>query len=234
MSALHAVLHDVASAQMKPPAHAALTPAAHEPARHVEACVSIEPVQDAGAHVVDEEGKTHAPDVSQPVAPQVLPTGEHAAAQQLPVPETPQTPLVHWASPEQTAPLPSRLAASPAASVAASGWTSAAESATASIPLSTVAESRPPLSTVDESPPASVVESGPGPSVVGPSPVVPSVPPSSRPASSCGILLRSNSIASSHPLIAVTAAAVATATRRPHLIVRFVFMSFSQVPRTAP
>jgi hypothetical protein len=40
---------------------------------------------------------------SQEVAPQAPPAA-HGPAQQLPVPETPQTPLVHWSFAEHAAP----------------------------------------------------------------------------------------------------------------------------------
>jgi hypothetical protein len=47
----------------------------------------------------------HAPIESQPEAPHAVPV-EHAAAQQLPEPLTPQTPLVHWLLAEHAAPGP--------------------------------------------------------------------------------------------------------------------------------
>jgi hypothetical protein len=59
--------------------------------------VSVDPLQDAAAHVVVPVGYTHAPDPLQSVAPQVPPV-VHAAEQHWPVPDAPQTPVVHWLS----------------------------------------------------------------------------------------------------------------------------------------
>jgi hypothetical protein len=60
---------------------------------HVEV-VSSPPAHDV-AQVVVLPGNTHAPLALHPVAPHVPPVGEHAAVQQLPVPEIPQTMLAH-------------------------------------------------------------------------------------------------------------------------------------------
>jgi hypothetical protein len=51
-------------------------------------------VQEGEPHALPV-GKTQAPVVSQSVAPQAPVVGEQAAAQQWPVPETPQTALAH-------------------------------------------------------------------------------------------------------------------------------------------
>jgi hypothetical protein len=58
--------------------------------------VSTAPLQAAGPHSVEAPGKMQAPVPSQPVAPQVTPTGLQAVVQQSPVPLMPQTPDVHW------------------------------------------------------------------------------------------------------------------------------------------
>jgi hypothetical protein len=100
------VLHEVESAQTKPPVHAAVVPPAQVPAPLHEApvvsCPDAQTVQD-----VVFPGKAHAPLGSQSVAPQVPPVGLHAAVQQRePVPPMPQTPLVHWSIALHVAPAP--------------------------------------------------------------------------------------------------------------------------------
>src|SRR5262249_38186974 len=104
VSTLHAARHAVALAHFTPPGQAAGTPGVHVPAPLQEpAGVSWPLLHDAVPHEVPPPGNTQAPEPSQPVAPQVPPA--QAAAQQLPVPFTPQAPLVHWALPVQLAPL---------------------------------------------------------------------------------------------------------------------------------
>jgi hypothetical protein len=91
----HAVLHAVTLAQMKPPAHGAGEPVLHAPEpSQVPPAVSM-PFAHAGwPHERPGAGYLHAPAESQPLAPHVPPV-VHAAAQQLPAPVVPQTPLAH-------------------------------------------------------------------------------------------------------------------------------------------
>jgi hypothetical protein len=62
---------------------------------HVGAFVWVWPVQLCVPHVVELPGKTQAPVLSQPVAPQVLSVVLQAAVQQLPVPLMPHNLDVH-------------------------------------------------------------------------------------------------------------------------------------------
>jgi hypothetical protein len=91
-------LHDVASAQTKPPGHGAGVPALHAPApSHVPAGVSTPLLHEAPPQLVPAGGNTHAPVALQSVAPHTPPSGLHVMAQQwVPVPDTPQVPLTHW------------------------------------------------------------------------------------------------------------------------------------------
>jgi hypothetical protein len=75
-----------------------VVPAVHEPLPSQLPAVVSCPLLHAGLpHEVLLSGNRHAPvDASQPVAPQAPPVGLHAAAQQVPVPARPHTPLVHW------------------------------------------------------------------------------------------------------------------------------------------
>jgi hypothetical protein len=63
-------------------------------------------LHEAPPHAVLFEGKTHAPEPLQLVAPQLPPVGLHAAVQQFPVPAMPQTLLVHCAFPVHPVPAP--------------------------------------------------------------------------------------------------------------------------------
>jgi hypothetical protein len=73
-----------------------MPPMPHDPEpSQVDCVVSFEPMHDAPPHAVVFAGNTHAPVVSQEVAPQGAVVGLHAAVQQVPVPETPHTSLWH-------------------------------------------------------------------------------------------------------------------------------------------
>jgi hypothetical protein len=106
-------LHVVAFAHTRPPAHGVGSPGEHVPdPLHVEVVSS--PFEHDVPHVVPLLGNTHAPVVAlHPVAPHAPPIGEQAAAQQSPVPETPQTMLVH-ASFVEHAPAATRWMQAPA------------------------------------------------------------------------------------------------------------------------
>ncbi len=92
----HPVRHAVALAQTRLPGHGAGLPVPHVPDPSQTGLVSVLPEHDTAPHDVDDDGKTQAPLALQSVAPQVVPVGLQAAEQQwVPVPETPQTPLVH-------------------------------------------------------------------------------------------------------------------------------------------
>jgi hypothetical protein len=104
----HAVLHDVAFAQTKPPGHGDVVPLLHVPEPlQVLAAVSMPALHDAAPQVVPAAGNTQAPVALQSVAPHVPPIGLHDAAQQwVPVPATPQTPAEHWSFAVHAAPAP--------------------------------------------------------------------------------------------------------------------------------
>jgi hypothetical protein len=105
VSLAHVVLHDVASAQTKPPAQAAGVAAPQLPDPSHVLGVSVLPVQDE-PQAVPEVGYPQAPAPSHAVAPHVGLAVLHAAAQQLPLPSTSHTPDAHSLLAVQAAPLP--------------------------------------------------------------------------------------------------------------------------------
>lgn len=101
-------MHAVALAHAKLPGHGAGEAAAlqvPEPL-HRGPGLSTPPEQAGGApQGVELAGKRHAPVPSQSVAPQGAVVEPHAEAQQCPEPDAPQTPLAHWSTAVQRAPL---------------------------------------------------------------------------------------------------------------------------------
>jgi hypothetical protein len=96
VSALQVVLHVVVSAHFRRPEHAEEVPGVQLPAPlQVPAVVNTEFLHDVEPHTTALPGKTHCPVPSHAVAPQA-PEVAQAAAQQLPVPAVPHTPVVHW------------------------------------------------------------------------------------------------------------------------------------------
>jgi hypothetical protein len=92
----HSVLHEVPSAQTKPPAHGAAVPGTHvPPPSQAPAGVSIAFAHMGAPHVVPLVGYTQAPVPSQSVAPHVPPVVQ-PAEQQSPFPLAPHTFDAHW------------------------------------------------------------------------------------------------------------------------------------------
>jgi hypothetical protein len=90
----HAVLHELASSQTRPPAHGVGLPGlqAPYPSQVFGANDALEQVE---PHVVPDAGYSQAPvPTAQPVVAQAPTPAGHADAQQTPLP--PQAPLTHW------------------------------------------------------------------------------------------------------------------------------------------
>ncbi len=105
-SSVHDVRQEVASLQMKPPAHAVGRPAMQPPAELQLLTVSIPAAHDV-PHVAVDVGYMQAPPAAeQSVAPHVPPVTQAAAQQCVPVPVAPQLPRRHWSFAEQVAPAP--------------------------------------------------------------------------------------------------------------------------------